>query len=251
MQPKRSYWTLAAAADNNICQSQTPGAGNLTLNGALVTAGVANLVNGNPLLSSGGASQRRVRVTLAGDETGKTITLFGTRAPDGFNASVGQSIIETIAGGAPGTFDTLQDFATITAVSISAAAAGAIKVGTNGLASTPWVMAPLAALAAFKTGWDGRLVSGAVTHSLEYTADPLPKRFYTGGIEKPLGTTSALVAVADNTRIPYPKIHPGWNAATGDAEGVIDWPYSGCRVSIASGTGLLRLVYQTSPLEGN
>lgn len=252
MQPKRLYWTQSAASDSDVAANQTPGAaGDLTLNGGRVTAGVADMHNGNPLLSTGGASQRRPRLTTAADETGKTVTVYGTRAPDGFNASVGQSIIETVLLAGAGIYDLLQDFATITRVAVSAAFSGNIKVGTSGIGATPWFMAPLAAIQAYKTGWDGRLVSGAVTHSLEYTADPLPRRFYTGGIEKPLGTTSALVAAPDNTRIPYPKTHPGWNAATGDAEGIIDWPYSGSRVSIASGTGLLRLVYQTAPLEGN
>lgn len=252
MQPKRLYWTQSAASDADVAANQTPGAaGDLTLNGGRVTAGVASMSNGNPLLSTGGASQRRPRLTTAADETGKTVTVYGTRAPDGFNASVGQSIIETVLLAGAGTYDLLQDFATITRVAVSAAFSGNIKVGTSGIGATPWIMAPLAAVQAYKTGWDGYLVSGAVTHSLEYTADPLPKRFYTGGIEKPLGTTSALVAVADNTRIPKARQHPAWNAATGDAEGVIDFPHSASRVALSAGAGLLRLVYLTSPLEGN
>lgn len=234
MQPKRLYWALSAASANDVCLSQTPGgAGNLVLNGARVVAGVAVMSNGDPTVSSGGASQRRLLFTFAGNEAARTFTVFGTRAGDGFGAAK-QVVIGTVAGTAPGTVETDFDLATVTRIAVDAATAGALTVGTSTKGSTPWVMANLHAAALQKINVDGYLVSGAATTTLEYTADPLPKLF----------------TAADNTRFPRVRTHPGWSAITGDGEGVIDWPISAFRLT-QTGTGLFRLVYIGSPTVGN
>ena len=112
---------LTAASDNCISVSQTPaGAGNLTITGTAATAGVATL-----------DTQRRVILTFAADETGHTFVVYGTRQG-------GASIQETVAGAGIGIYATNQNFLTVTCVSISAAATGAIKVGTNGVGSMDW-----------------------------------------------------------------------------------------------------------------
>lgn len=113
---------LASAAANNICLSQTPGAaGALTLNGALVVSGVAVL-----------DTPRRVLITAAADESSHTFTIAGT------NWS-GNSITETITGPNATTAQSVLDYATVTSIKISAAATGALTVGTNGVASSAWV----------------------------------------------------------------------------------------------------------------
>lgn len=110
---------LAAASANNIALSQTPGAaGALTLNGSLVVNGVAIL-----------DTPRRVLITTA--DTTHTFTITGT-TPTGSVISE----IFLVAGGA--TYSQL-DYATVTSITISGAATGAVTVGTNGIASTPWV----------------------------------------------------------------------------------------------------------------
>lgn len=111
---------LAAASANNIALTQTPTAA-FTLNGALVSGGVAILDN-----------PRRVLFTPAGNDTGKTITLTGTSS-----SNMPQS--ETIACTNAVAFYSALDYKTVTAISISSAAAGAYTVGTNGIASSPWV----------------------------------------------------------------------------------------------------------------
>jgi hypothetical protein len=112
---------LTAASDNCISVSQTPGAaGNLTITGTAATAGVATL-----------DTQRRVLLTFAASEVGHTFVVYGTKQG-------GTSISETVAGTGIGTVATNQDFLTVTRVSISAAATGAINVGTNGVGSTDW-----------------------------------------------------------------------------------------------------------------
>lgn len=112
---------LAAAAADAICASQTPSAGALNINGTLASGGVATLDNA-----------RRVLITTAADESAKTFTITGT----GYTNIV-QS--ETIAGPNASTAQSVLDYKTITSVTISGNAAGAVTVGTNGVASSPWV----------------------------------------------------------------------------------------------------------------
>jgi hypothetical protein len=110
---------LAAASANNIALSQTPGAaGALTLNGSLVVAGVAILDN-----------PRRVLITTA--DTTHTFTVTGA-TPTG-------SVISEVLGPITTSAFTTQDFKTVTSVTINGAATAAVTVGTNGIASTPWV----------------------------------------------------------------------------------------------------------------
>ena len=117
---------LATADADGICQSQTPGAaGNLTINGALATAGVAALA------TAGANIGRQVLFTSVSDESGKTITLTGTDTS-------GNTISETITG--PNTTATsLLFYVTVTQVAVSAAFTGAVTVGTNGVGASGWV----------------------------------------------------------------------------------------------------------------
>jgi hypothetical protein len=112
---------LASASANAICLSQSPGAaGALTLNGALVVSGVAVL-----------DVARRVLITCAASEVGKSFVITGT------NTS-GNTQSETVAGPAA-TAQSVLDYKTVTSITISAASAGAITVGTNGVASSRWI----------------------------------------------------------------------------------------------------------------
>jgi hypothetical protein len=108
---------LAAASANNIALSQTPTAA-FTLNGS--TAGVLD-------------AARRVLLTQAANESGKTFTIVGTDIN-------GSSQTEVLAAAASATtVQSALDFKTVTSVTISSAAAGAITIGTNGVASSMWI----------------------------------------------------------------------------------------------------------------
>ena len=114
---------LAAASANAICLSQTPAAaGALTLNGALVVSGVA--VMDNP---------RRVLITAAANESAKTFTVTGIGAN-------GNTVSEVITGPNTTTAQSVLDYKTVTSITISAAAAGAITVGTSGVGGSKWVV---------------------------------------------------------------------------------------------------------------
>jgi hypothetical protein len=93
----------------------------MALNGALVVSGVA--VMDNP---------RRVLITAAGNESAKTFTVTGTGAN-------GNTVSEVITGPNAATAQSVLDYKTVTSITISAAAAGAITVGTSGVGGSRWV----------------------------------------------------------------------------------------------------------------
>lgn len=110
--------TLAAASANNIAQSQSPAAGVITLNGSRVTAGVATL-----------DTQRQVRITSGGNDTGITFTVIGTDQS-------GVAITETVTGASGSTADTTMSFYKITSVTHTGSVATTVTVGTNGVGAT-------------------------------------------------------------------------------------------------------------------
>lgn len=142
---------LATASGNNICLSQTPaGAGALTLNGAAVTSGVAIL-----------DTARRVVVTSAANETGRTFTITGT-------AANGKVQSETVTGANAGAAQSVLDYKTVTSVTISGAASGAITVGTNTVASSRWLRLDEWAHAQVSLQCD---VTGTVVYTVQQTLD--------------------------------------------------------------------------------
>lgn len=141
---------LAAAAANNIALSQTPSAGALTLNGTLVTGGVAVLDN-----------PRRVLFTFAANETGHNFVVTGT------NVS-GDVISETVAGTTAGTVATVLSYKTVTSITISANATGALTVGTNGVGESAWVRMDMWALPTIGVQCT---VSGTVNYTVQQTWD--------------------------------------------------------------------------------
>jgi hypothetical protein len=110
---------LTAASANNIATSQTPGAaGALTLNGSTVVNGVAILDHA-----------RRVLITTT--DTTHTFTITGT-------TPTGTLLTEVVQNAGTSVQSTL-DYLTVTSIVINGAATAAVTVGTNGVASTPWV----------------------------------------------------------------------------------------------------------------
>jgi hypothetical protein len=149
---------LAAASANAIALTQTPaGAGNLTVVGGVATLDTA----------------RRVLFTPSGSEaTNGTIwTVYGTNR-------TGNLISEVVNGtNSPATASTLNDFVTVTRISVNKAQAGAIVVGTSGVASSPWFIVDrhitpinLSVIV---------ITTGVINFSVEYTYDN-PNEPFTG-----------------------------------------------------------------------
>lgn len=142
--------SLAAADDNGIHLTSTPTAGAVSLDGALVTGGVAYL--GDP---------RRVLVTTAGADAGKTMTITGTDAN-------GNIQTDTVTLPSASTVYTSLDFLTVTGITISATAAGAIIVGTNGIGGSRWVRLNDFAPSNISIQCD---VTGTVNYTIQATLD--------------------------------------------------------------------------------
>jgi len=175
-------YTLAytAAAANNIALSQSPGAGAITLNGALVTGGVAVL-----------DTARRILFTSGTSDVGITFTVVGT------NRS-GSPMTETIQGGAT-TASTTQDFKTVSSVTHSGSVAGTLTIGTSGVGSGAWLNIdpnanPISATMAV-------IVAGTINYSVEFTLDD-PNTLPAGTFPTPLTTSTimpaALVGASSN-----------------------------------------------------
>lgn len=199
---------LAAADDDNVSTSQTPGAaGNLTITGAAASGGVATF-----------DVARRVLVTTASNESAKTLTIYGTDR-------YGNSISESMTGPNATTGYTSLDFLTVTRVAVSAAFTGAVKVGTNGVASGAWLNRNLKQ-ANFLVGVQVTLVTGSANFDVQYTMDD-PNVLTT----VPTATTAS-----------------GFSGATASTGGSIAIPHRATRLLINSGTGTLRInVIQSGP----
>jgi len=142
---------LASASANNICTSQSLGAaGNLTINGALASGGVATL-----------DKPRRVLITSAGNDSGMTFTISGT------NWS-GNPVSETLTGGNAAAVASVLDYATVTKIAGSAATASTVTVGTNAVAASPWIR--LDDWSMSQTALQA-IVSGTVNYTVQQTLD--------------------------------------------------------------------------------
>lgn len=212
MRPVTLTKTLATAAGNNICLSQTPGgAGNLTLNGSLVSGGVATL-----------DTARVVGITSAGNDSGRIFTVYGT---DG----EGKSVTESLAGPNITTVSTTANFATVTRIAIDGAAAGALTVGTTAVGSTVGVVlnqyiSPFNISLFYK-------VAGSVTATVQYTSDD---PFATGFQWDTASWTD----------------HPSLTAKAVNTDSNIAYPATGVRMKVTTGTGTATLIVRQAGLIG-
>lgn len=115
---------LASSGATKIALSQAVGgAGNLTLNGALVSGGVATL-----------DTPRRVTITsLTGDNSGVTFTVYGT---DFAGYPLQASTLGAVSSGSPVAIDVGVSFLTVTKITASGASTGNVEAGTNGVADS-------------------------------------------------------------------------------------------------------------------
>lgn len=226
MRPRLLYWTVPAAAANNILLSQTlSGTTPALINGSLASGGVATLSSGTTtaFTPTGGCWQRRIRLTCAADDHARSITITGTILIDGKSYVIG----EVMAGSISTTTDSLNDYATITSiVGDGGSWAGAITVGTNGVASTPWLRWDTDVPCPFAIGLGITLVSGAANFTVEHTFDRLPP-----------DRSSPYITTPNFT----PHIFPHSSVANKSAsiDGNYAFPIQGCRLTTNSGTGVL------------
>jgi hypothetical protein len=213
--------TLAAASATNIATSQAASAGTpLTLNGSAVTSGVATIDTFSAANNT--AIGRRVLITSTSGTETAVITITGTNAN-------GQVITETDTfSGASATLTSTQDFVTVTKIVPSGTIAGSLSAGTVGTtlsASSPWYTINYQGDSPTNLTVLVELVSGAVNYTVEYTLDD------------PNNLQAGLVAPLPSS-VQTPTVLKG---ASSTQDGLFNWPFVALRVTIASGTGTIRV----------
>lgn len=152
MRPVVLTRALITADADGIAQVQTTsGAADLTLNGALVAGGVAQLT-----------SQRKVAGHSTGNISTVTFTVYGTN-------SAGASITDTVTGISNTTVSTTLDFVTVTRIAASGAVGTNVEFGTTGVGASQ----PLP-LDVYLDPFDVSLfidVTGTVDVTVQYTGD--------------------------------------------------------------------------------
>lgn len=144
--------TLTAASANAIALSQKPAAGgvqNLTINGALATAGVATL-----------DTDRRILITSSTNDSTIIFTITGTNRYG--------MVTETVTG-VNTTAYTVYDYETITSITVDTNTAGNITVGTNGVASTAWVPCDMDSNPFSISVWTSISSGASLTYTIECT----------------------------------------------------------------------------------
>jgi hypothetical protein len=138
---------------NGIAQSQSPGsAGSLTLDGTLVSSGVATL-----------DVPRTVSVTSGADDSGNTFTVTG-------EDEYGYAVVEDITGPNAGTVNGAKAFKKVSKVEIDGSAAGNITVGTSDILGLPYALNDVADAGAFYADGTEELGSSTLQAADELTA---------------------------------------------------------------------------------
>lgn len=154
---------------------------------------------------------RRVIITSAGNDSAKTFTIRGTD----WN---GRTISETVTGANAGIAQSAYDYKTVTYVAISAAAAGAVKVGTNGVASSRPLILDSFANAPTALQAD---VTGTVNYTIQQSLD-----------------NPAKVGYASMTWVNHPDT--GVVSATADAQANYAYVPAATRITLNSGSGSVK-----------
>lgn len=191
--------SFSAAVTNGIATSQSPsGAGNLTL--------VSSTVVLTP--------PRFVTITSAGDDSGITFTITGTRPGGGTQT-------ETLAGANAGAATSTLTFATVTSIAISAASAGAVTAGFTQSGYSDWY--PMDIYTPNQVTSISATVSGTVNYDIQYTN------------EDPFDRTITQTAVA------HPAAAGAFTGATANQTHSTTTLMRAVRYKINSGTGTIRL----------
>ncbi len=179
-------------------------AGPLVLDGILSTDGVGIL-----------DTARRVLVTSGGDDTAITFRITGTNSDR-------NPIQETIVGGDTAAVYTISDFLTVTEVYASGATAANVEVGTNGVASSRWIV-----LNYMISPFDisiGVVVSGTVNYTIEYTYDTVNSN------QNQMGG-----ALGNYPAVPTVWAHATLAAKTASADGFFAYAVAAARLTVNSG----------------
>ncbi len=198
MKPSTISLTLAPTAnDAYIAANQTPAAaGDLTLNGVGSTA-KANTIAGTSITTcvmDTNGNTRQILFTSAGDESAKTITVYGRLAKYG-------PIVSEAVTGPNTTATTVNYFYEVTRIAVSAAFGGNVKAGTNAVgASMPipldHYMTPLADSIALVIA----SATGTPNFTAQFTIEDVQDQ---SGTVKPTWFDDGIIASATASAVSY------------------------------------------------
>lgn len=199
---------------NGIAEDQTTvGAGDLTLNGALVSSGTATM-----------AEAQIVSIESTGNLSAITFTVTGTDAD-------GTIISEDVTGPNAATVTSAAYFKTVTQIAVDAAVGTNVEVGvaaSNGMVTrsvtTSWWHAP------FNVSLSVELVTDTGTFGAQYTVD------------KPDGSYATSFATDANWRDAQ-GLDPDTNTATGDDNIVVPVRAVRGKVTTATATGVYKFTF--------
>lgn len=214
MRPYQTTFPGYATADpDSIALTQTPLAGgDLTLNGTLVSGGVATL-------SPAGF----ITITTNGDESAKNATVYGTTA-EGWTVVLGPF---ALAASATTTTYSVISFATVTRIAVSAALGAAVTVGTAQSGAGPWM--PLDIMVPNQVTTISTNISGSLNYSWQFTNDNI-------------WGEAPTFAIDPNTIIAYAHPVAGLTGASSDQVGSTTTLMRAVRFLVNSGSGTARNV---------
>ena len=175
MRPYQFTTTSYTTADTDgIATSQSPsGAGDLTLVSSTVTL----------------TPPRFVTITSAGDDTGVTFTITGTRPGGGTQT-------ETVTGANAGAATSTLTFATVTSIAISGASAAAVEAGFTQSGYSDWY--PMDIYTPNQVTSISATVSGTVNYDIQYTnEDPFDRTITQTAVAHP-ATGGAFTGASTN-----------------------------------------------------
>lgn len=204
MKPK-TFSVVALDNDaNGICVDQTTaGAGDLTLDGALVSGGVATI-----------AMAQIISIEGTGDNSGVVFTITGTNAE-------GKTVSENVTGANNGTADSTGYFKTVTGISVDGAITGNVEIGPL---SANGAVTPCHVVNRVQSPFNMSLFvdqTGTLTWTVQHTESD------------PFLTTYTNAYSTDATW----RSTTGLTSKTADAEGNIAFPVQAVRLNVASGSG--------------
>ena len=224
--PSTLTLSFVAAVSNGICVSQQPAAaGALTLNGSLVSSGVATL-----------DAARRILISSTGADSAVVFTVTGTDRSGNVQSSTVTGVASTASQ------YTSRDFLTVTAVSSSAGTAGNITVGTNQVGSSMWVVDDF--LARFWSLGGGVSGPAGTTYTVEATFDD-PNAQSGGGV---VGAEQWSMNPASNIP-PLAFANPAVSGASGNNVFSYTTPIFAHRLTVNSWTGSSSGVVQMQSIQ--
>ena len=206
---------LTAGVSNGIALAQQPAAaGNLTFNGSLVSGGSATF-----------STPRRVVIASTGNDANITFTVNGTNRSGAPISSPVTGVTST------NSVFTALDFATVTSIASSGATVGNITAGTNGVASTDWVLDNFLA-PTWNLSVAVSIASGAATYTVEHTYDDPNKN-------APSLTPAPQQFSMEAASYSPPKAWPNASLASQTAQGEYQYafPVMAHRLTVTTGTG--------------